>query len=161
MREASVVKTVPVRMKIRIGNRPEFGAGVFFLVVGLIGTFLALQYRLGTPTRMGPGFFPLLVSALLGLLGLGAMTNAISSEITAPIGNWPLIPLMFVVGAILAFAVLVDRWGLLASVLVLVVLACYQGWRQRPLEVLLIACVLAAASAGIFVYGLKLPFTVY
>jgi hypothetical protein len=148
-------------MKVRVGNRREFGAGLFFVIVGVAGMLLAAQYRLGTLTQMGPGFFPLLMSALLGLLGLGAMINAVSSELTVPIGKWPLLPILFIVGAILAFAVLVDRWGLLVAVLTLVTLACYQGWRRRPLEVLLIACVLAAASVGIFIYGLKLPFTVY
>src|ERR1700722_14737153 len=120
MRGANVVRTTPIRMKVRVGNRREFGAGLFFVIVGVAGILLAAQYRLGTLTHMGPGFFPLLMSALLGLLGLGAMINAVSSEITVPIGKWPLLPILFIVGAILAFAVLVDRWGLLVAVPTLV-----------------------------------------
>src|SRR5690554_6118960 len=44
-------------------------AGLLFLALGIGGTALASTYALGTIGRMGPGFFPLVVSASLALIG--------------------------------------------------------------------------------------------
>jgi len=54
---------------MRIRSQSDFWSGVLFIVAGVAIAMLAQDYRLGTAARMGPGYFPTLLGALLALLG--------------------------------------------------------------------------------------------
>ena len=45
-------------------------AGLIFVAFGLAFAITSLSYELGTPLRMGPGYFPLALGGILVLLGL-------------------------------------------------------------------------------------------
>lgn len=51
------------------GKKDYYGGGLM-VFVGLIAVYAGLDYRTGTPARMGPGFFPVAIGALLALTGL-------------------------------------------------------------------------------------------
>ena len=51
------------------GNR-NFVAGLFMIAFALLFGLAALKYQLGTFSRSGPGLFPLMVSSLLGVIGV-------------------------------------------------------------------------------------------
>jgi len=55
---------------MKIYNRRDFNAGLMFLAIGLGFGMYSLEYSLGTATRMGPGYFPLMLSIIVGVLGL-------------------------------------------------------------------------------------------
>lgn len=50
-------------------------AGGIFVLAGAYFALEALNYEVGTPFRMGPGFMPLLLGAVLALLGLGVAAS--------------------------------------------------------------------------------------
>src|SRR5690554_5823788 len=52
-----------------VNIRQDTILGTFFVIVGLTAFLIALQYPIGTANRMGPGYFPVIVSAMLGLTG--------------------------------------------------------------------------------------------
>ena len=56
---------------------PDVLAGGIFVLIG--GAFVvgSLGYELGTPLRMGPGYFPLLVGAILAALGLAVVVKGL------------------------------------------------------------------------------------
>jgi hypothetical protein len=70
-------------------------------------------------------------------------------------------PALLVTAAVLVFAGGIDVIGLVPTVFVLAMLACLAGPRIKFREAVLIAAVLSVLAAGIFVFGLKLPFTVF
>jgi hypothetical protein len=147
---------------IRIVNQREFCAGLIFLAIGTIGAIMASHYRMGTATEMGPGYFPFLTALLLAGLGALAAIRALRPGAGAgPVGAWPLAPLLFVTGGLIAFAFMVDTVGLVLAVVVLVLASGYQRWRNRRIEILAMAALLALLSVGLFVYGLKLPFELF
>jgi len=148
-------------VRLRIADRKEFSAGLIFTAIGLVALGLSFEYRLGTATRMGPGFFPLCLSVLLIVLGIAAAVRGLRASMVEPLGRWPLVPLVFVMCGVIAFGLLIDWKGLAVAVLVLIVLACYQRLRSRPLEVALIAALLIAMTVGLFIYGLGMPFYLY
>jgi len=44
--------------------------GIFFVIFGLIFLILSLNYSMGTISSMGPGYFPLIISTFLILIGI-------------------------------------------------------------------------------------------
>ena len=61
----------------------------------------------------------------------------------------------------MAFAAIVDRYGLVAACVAAVLLASLAMKPWRPVQAVVIAAVLSAAAVGIFIYGLQLPFTMF
>ena len=94
--------------------------GGLFVVIGGVALLIALGYPMGTPGRMGPGYFPIIVSTLLGLTGLAILVRArlAASEAVLP-ARW--LPLLVVPGAVALFGLLVEKLGLPLAVLLLTV----------------------------------------
>ncbi|VTU13951.1 MULTISPECIES: tripartite tricarboxylate transporter TctB family protein [unclassified Variovorax] len=64
-------------------NKKDYYGGALMVFIGLLAVYAGLDYKTGTPARMGPGFFPVAVGALLAVTGLlialSARTEADSS----------------------------------------------------------------------------------
>lgn len=135
----------------------EVGAGVLFAAFGVVVITYARQYELGTATQMGPGFFPTMLGVLLVLLGGVAVAQGLRQPARVPIGAFPFIPTLFVLAAVLVFAVLIADYGLVPAVAAVVVLACYERLLRRPVEVAIIVVSLVVLTVGIFLYGIQLP----
>jgi len=106
---------------------------------------------------MGAGYFPLVLGALLVVLGavICATSLFIPGEKVEPIG---LRPLLLVLTAIGAFAVSVDSIGLVAATLVMTLVAAAASPESRWREVVILSIALLGLSIGVFAYGLGLPF---
>jgi hypothetical protein len=143
------------RMK-RILLSADFQSGVMFLVIAGLGFWLVQGLRLGTAMRMGPGYMPVLLSGILLVLGLGTLLSAViqPGERT---GRWVLRPLAAVLMGLLIFALGIERLGLFAGIVLLVVCASFATRESRWIEVLLVAFGLAAFSTALFVGALSLP----
>ena len=59
-----------------IRNPKDFGAGILYIAFGAVGYFIALDYGFGQASRMGPGYFPSVLSALLMVFGLMAVIRS-------------------------------------------------------------------------------------
>ena len=55
-------------MNIRASK--DFWAGIMFLSFACVAVLAARGYSMGTAGRMGPGYFPMALGLVLGLLGL-------------------------------------------------------------------------------------------
>jgi hypothetical protein len=55
---------------IRIRSPQDLGAGLLFLAIGGAGVLIGQDLAFGTARRMGPGFFPTIISALIMLIGV-------------------------------------------------------------------------------------------
>lgn len=146
---------------MRIANERQFWAGVMFVVFGLVTLAQVPQYSLGSVTRMGPGYFPMLVATVLVILGSVGALGAIRTGTQAAVGRWPITPMLFVAAGVLVFAALIERAGLIASVVCLVALSCYRRLRANPLEVAIIAGAVSVLAAAVFVYGVGLPIALW
>jgi hypothetical protein len=141
---------------MRIRSQSDFWSGVLFIVAGVAIAMLAQDYRLGTAARMGPGYFPTLLGALLALLGaLLALPAFLTDGERVP--RFHLRPLLFVLLAIGAFGVTLEFLGFAAAVVALVAVAGLATPDLKPLETAGVAVFLAAFSILIFVVLLGLP----
>jgi len=140
-------------------NRDLF-AGLMFVVWGAAGLWIASDYPRGTALRMGPGYMPVLLC--WGLVILGGII-AIRGLLTAGVSltAWHLRPLVLLLAAIVAFALLIEPAGLAIATVAIVLIGAAGGIEFRWHEALALALGLAAGAVGLFVYGLKLTMPVW
>jgi hypothetical protein len=143
-----------------IGKPRDLAAGVAFAAFGAATVVIGSRYRLGDLTSMGPGYFPSILG--VGLLAIGGVLIVSGlvgqGERIAPIR---LRPLLLIALSVPAFGLTLSHLGLVAASLQTVVIARLAGPDHRPLETLILAVVLAASCAALFVYGLKLPLQLF
>jgi hypothetical protein len=141
---------------MRIRSPKDFWAGLFFIAVSLGFILLARQYGIGNMHRMGPGLFPILVSALLA--GLGLIIAARSFAIDGPrVPRFHARPIAISLAAIALFGVALAHLGLMAAVAALVLVGALASRESRPLETIGLVVVLIAFSTVVFVWLLGLP----
>jgi len=55
-------------VQLKIKNPEDFWAGIMFLGFGVLAVYISQDYPMGTAMRMGPGYFPTYLGALLIVL---------------------------------------------------------------------------------------------
>ncbi len=147
---------------MRIRNHRDFWAGTMFLVIGVAFAVFAQQYALGTPARMGPGFFPTMLGVLLALLGLAIVLRSFAGsggELRVAAVRWR--PLVLILLSVLVFAIGLPRLGVVVSIALLVGISSLAAEDFRWKETLASIAVLIALSWLVFVKGLDLQFPVW
>jgi hypothetical protein len=151
-------------------DRKKLLAGLIFAAIGFSVAAAATRFNLGTMTRIGPGGFPLLIGIVLGILGLAHVATAFAlrdggvsgSAVSGwAVSSWDgratlLIPLSAIV-----FAVTIDPLGLVPAIIAAVFVAALANPKFRLAEAIVLCLALAIFGAGLFVYGLNLPFTLF
>ena len=148
------------RTKPHLRNNRDFLAGLLFVVFGVLTMLFARDYPLGMTARMGPGYFPMVLGGLLCLFGLVVMIRGIRSG--EPVhGAWGWRPLALITLSIVVFGFSMEKLGLVPALMLLFFVAAFAGREFRFKEVLLLAILMSAFSAAVFVYGLKLPYPLF
>ncbi len=137
---------------MQLKNQKDFFSGLLFMALGVGFAWSASRYSLGRAAAMGPGYFPLLLGAVLTLLGGILFFKALvfETEDGGRIGAWAWRALCFIFLANGVFAALMAGlpWlglapmGLVISSFVLTLLAAKAGTDLRWKEGLLLALVL-------------------
>ena len=132
-------------------------SGLMFLTFGVGAAVIAHGYTLGSLTRMGSGFFPTAIAALIGILGLiitvRALLNPASSELVAKV---EFRPIFFISLALILFGVLADDYGLVAALAALIIIARLAGREGSLLELAIMVVSLIAVVVAVFVYALNI-----
>jgi uncharacterized membrane protein YhaH (DUF805 family) len=134
----------------------DFWCGVLFVAIGLTVVLLAQDYRLGTSARMGPGYFPTLLGALMALLGLSLAVPALAID-GERLPRMQLRPILMVLLGIAAFGITLEYLGFVAAVIALVAVGGLADPDLKPLEIAGVAVFMVAFSTLIFVFLLGLP----
>lgn len=145
-------------MTLQIKNKRDFYSGLMFILFGVLFAGAAARYDIGAPAQMGPGWFPVVLGALLTLLGLliglGACGLQAREADVEPLA-WRELGLVLL--AIALFALLLPSFGAVVSIICLVVICAWAGREYRPRETALVAVALAVICDIVFVRGLGLP----
>ena len=161
MSSATTSQVAPGGLQIR--DPRDAIAGALFIVFGAAGGAIAVSYPLGTAMRMGAGYFPLLVSVVLVLLGAVVLLRSLSFKVTErdSLGQmFALRPALFVTAGVLAFAFLVPAFGLLLATLVLTLLSGYARRQARIAELASLGVALSGFGVLVFAWGLGLQLPV-
>jgi hypothetical protein len=124
---------------MKIKRRRDFCCGLFFAGMGLAFAWAAGTWPLGHWSAPGPGFFGLCLALVLAIIGGGMLFVATTFESPGgdPIGPLGLRTLALLLLAVVAFGLALPRLGLIATVLLVVLLASLAapssgGFRPRP-----------------------------
>ncbi|MGJ7582327.1 tripartite tricarboxylate transporter TctB family protein [Variovorax sp. RHLX14] len=154
-----------------IKSQTDFFSGVMFTAIGAAFAIGATTYNVGNGARMGPGYFPLMLGVLLAILGAIIIFQSLVVETSdgSPIGKWAWKPLAFVIGANLAFGVLLGglpsiglpAMGMIIAIYALTIISSLAGEHFKLRDVLVLATILAVGSYIAFIWALKLQIQVW
>jgi hypothetical protein len=145
---------------VKIRSPSDFWCGLVFVGVGVAFMVLARNYRLGTPARMGPGFFPTMLGGLLAALGLSLAIPAFVRD-GDPLPGLNLRPILAVLIAIVVFALLLAPLGFVMASAALILIAGWADPELRRPEHLGLTLFLIVFSVAIFVMLLGLPLNLW
>lgn len=134
----------------------DLAAGTVFAAVGAIALYVGRDYPRGTAENMGPGYVPWLLCWCLVATGGFVFIRALLRG-RAAIEPWNLRPLTWLLAGTLAFAVLIDRIGVIGTCFVTVLIASRGDHDVRPRDSLVLGVALAVAVDLVFVHALGLP----
>jgi hypothetical protein len=147
-------------MQWKVKSKQEFWSGVLFLGIGTLALVMSRNYFMGNSVRMGPGYFPTLVGIALSILGAIITLTSLKvegEEIKA--FGWRAI-VMVTLGFFL-FGWGIDRVGFVLSMGAMIVCSMLAGREFKVREAVIMCVVLISGSVALFIYGLKLPFSIF
>jgi len=156
---------------VAIASQKNFYSGLMFIAAGGGFSLGAREYEIGEAARMGPGYFPFMLGIVLAILGLIITINAFRSGTPDgdPVGAFAWRPLLFILGANLAFGALmvgvpalgIPQFGLIVGIYGLVIIASMARPGFSIKESIVLATALAVGCYVAFVYLLSLQFPVW
>lgn len=141
-------------------NPKDIAAGAIFIAIGLFfGLNAWMNLRIGKAFSMGPGFFPVVLGAILVALGLAIMVTAYGRQPEA-FGSVPWRGIGMVMFAVIFFAVTVRGLGMAPSLGIATVVAAMSSGRISLPAAILVSIALTAFCVLVFIYALSLPYPV-
>ena len=135
----------------------DFWTCVLYVLFGGIAFWIARDYGFGTASRMGPGYFPTVLSALLVLIGVISLVRSFIVP-AEPLGKFAVKAGFLVILATVLFGVLINRAGLIIALLALVLVSAAASEKFRfEWKAAAGLVVLIAFCALVFVKGLGVP----
>lgn len=138
-------------------NRADLSAGLLFIIFGLIFGLTGLGLEMGTTLRMGPGYFPMVLSVLLVGLGVAIVISAFGS-VGEAVGNYAWRGMVFILAAPVFFGLTVRGLGFVPSIFFTTLIAALAGLKMKPLHAVGLAVGVTIFTTLVFSYALGLPF---
>jgi len=146
---------------MKIKDAKDFWSGVMFSAFGLFFVVFAQQYDMGTAARMGPAYFPTVLGGLMLLLGILIIFKGLKTDggEDGKVSAFHFKPLLLVLGAVIAFGLLLRPLGLLVSLTVLIVVSSLGSPEFRLRDALLLTVGLSILCVVVFInsLGMTIP----
>ncbi len=144
----------------RVKDQKDFWSGILFIVFGCTGLWLGRDFAIGTLSKMGPGFFPDLMS--IALIGIGVLLGARSLVVPGdPLERIAFWPQLLILAGIVAFGLLIERVGLAVAVLAVAAISGIAAQGLRWYELAALALAMSAFAVVLFVTLLGQPIPVW
>lgn len=141
-------------------NVPDLLFAVFLVALGALGFALSNQLSIGTAAAMGPGYVPRGLSVIIMAYGLVLAVRAIFSGWQ----SFPKIafrPILLVSASVAVFAIMLPLAGLAITSFAVIICAGFAAYDVRLRENAVLALVLSAFAALLFVKALGLPIPIW
>lgn len=144
-------------MKIR--SIKDLLAGLLYIFFGASAILIARDYNMGTAFKMGPAYFPTVLSTLLIAVGSISVLRAFIFPGT-PIGAISIKGLLLVTTSIVVFGLLVRGAGVAIALPALLFISAAASTKFRWQTTLMIAVGLTLFCVLVFLKGLGIPLPV-
>ena len=143
---------------MKIKSQRDFFSGLMFIIVGVIFAVGATNYSMGTSAKPGAGYFPLILSVLMAILGAIVLFKSLTIETEGgdPIGDIAWKPLLVIVASIAVFGLALPRLGMFVTIPLLIIMVSFAGDDFSWKGVVANSVVLTIGSWIIFIWGLNL-----
>lgn len=148
-----------MRIKLVRGGT-DFFSGLLLAVIAGAALWYISGLEIGTALEMGPGYFPLCIALLLGGMGAVLLVRGLAVE-GPPVPPLDLRAAGLIVLSFLAFALLLDRFGLVVAIMAQIVVASFAFRGSVLWQTLLFGAALAAGSSVLFVTLLGIPVDIW
>lgn len=134
----------------------RFAIAAMLAAIGVAGLVIALDYDFGTLRRMGPGFFPVVLSILLTLLAISEMIGALMKPEAQSI-DWR--PMAAILAAVLGFGLCMRYLGMIPAFLVVIGVSALSERGYGLVPAAMLAAVTCAFAWLLFsrLLGMPLP----
>lgn len=131
-------------------------SGILFIALAVFFAWQAQDLPMGSSIRMGPGYFPMLLSGLMGFLGLIVFINGLrfDGDKTTSIA-WRGVIILTIATVFFGFAM--RPLGFLPTLAITVFLSCLASHKFHFVTALIITAVMVVFSWAVFIWGLSLP----
>lgn len=143
-------------MRLAIRNPRDLLAGLVCIGIGLLFLFLGQELEFGTAFRMGPGYFPTVLSYLMLGLGMAIAVSGLATKGELPSGL-ALRGAALIVAATVLFGLGLRGLGLVPVTLLVIVISAYGSRQATLVGTALLAVGLTLFCTLVFVQGLGLP----
>ena len=141
-------------------NNKDLWSGLMLVALGAVAVVIARDYPFGTALRMGPGYFPTVLGAVLVLFGLWFVAKGLrGSEAIEP--GWSLRALIVIPLSLVLFGLLMSYTGFVPALAVLVFGSSLASSEFRLIEVVLLTIGLTVGCIVVFIWGLGLPYPLF
>jgi putative tricarboxylic transport membrane protein len=134
----------------------DSASGLLFVAFGAAANWIGADYPMGTPQRPGTGVLPLILAWCL--MGTGALLWVKAAVTDSPrLTSWAWRPAIMIALATVAFALMIDRLGLVVTMIVSMTLAALGTPETRWREYILFALFMIALGVVVFIQLLGMP----
>jgi Tripartite tricarboxylate transporter TctB family len=148
------------RMISKLAGPKDFWIGLIYIAFGGAGLYLGWDYKFGTAGRMGPGYFPLVLSTILVALGMLSLVRSVfikGSEISEI--NW--LPMILILLANASFGFLLPKMGAVVALSTMCLIAAIASEEFKfDIKASLGLLAISIACVVVFVNGLGVPMPV-
>jgi hypothetical protein len=150
-------------MKLPTHINKDYYGGALMALVGAASVVAGIQYNIGTLLRMGPGFFPCAVGALLSATGVAIAASARgqkaapkptgghgSHELPDPRGA------LCIIAGVVAFLLLGNYCGLLPATFAIVFISAMGDRSNTVMQSLALATAMMVVATVVFWWALQL-----
>ena len=136
-------------------------AGLIFTLVGVAVVIIAQDYPMGTLGQMGPAYFPTIIGSLTILVGLGLILNSLLIKKADPLPKFALRQFIFLIGAIIIFALTLEKFGLVLSTVLLIIFSRLAARPVNWVGASVLSVCLVSIAVLIFWYLLQMPLNLW
>ena len=146
---------------MKIKSTEDFWAGLMFIGFGLAAIVVARDYPMGSAMRMGPGYFPTWLGAIM--MVIGAFITFMSTRIQGEgISGFAWRPMIALFAAFLVYGMAMENnLGFIPSIALVIIISSFSIRGFRPLELAILTAVLVLGTTGLFIWGLELPYPMF
>lgn len=141
-------------------NAKDFWTGIIYVVIGGTAIMLSRDYGMGTAVKMGPAYFPTILSGLLIVIGAISIIRSFLMQGT-PIGTVAWKGLFLIIASTLLFGLIVRGAGLAIALPLLILISAFASTRFRWQYALALAVGVTVFCILVFQVGLGVPLPIF